>query len=617
MNNSFSQTSALDNEELVHEAVRQGHRISLEIYLNRNPQCVNRIYTYNRSKWTPLLAACYYKHEDIVRMLLRRFPVDIETKGTVIFDMTDSQPEMVEDVSPLWTATAVDHVEIVRLLVEQGQADVNSLTKSRSTCFRVACYNNNLSLAKYLIEHGANPYQMKIGNYTNLMLSAGRRYSTIVKYLVNELHSNINEQDENGQTALYYAIKSGSLEIVQYFLENGALNIRDKLRNVTPLMRAALYGEIELVQVFAGYCSDIDWIEGRELLGATFGGCVARFENFSKTTEYLTEAFQLRQAKNLPKIISSSSAPNELFQYRSECQTLDEFNQLVQSANEDDLRIETIRIHQRLLGDRSNDYHHVLRYYGAVLADKYRYDDCLRWWFYEIDLKHQHKIPLKKDYLRYFIDIFLEMKSNGISWSNFSQLLKIVDCELQTNPMDENWDHHLHTLLYVISIIARIIFTGNEQMNSQQRELIQVIQTIIQREYRTKKDEYSLLHLCSSTTTMKFSDELSYPCGLTVRLLLACGIHVDSLDINRNTPLHRLMQNTCSMDAIMIIGNLLCQFGAHLDQVNNHGEIALDLIPSTQQQIIRHWREKMAVRQLKCLCARLIRKQNLPSVEYF
>ena len=262
------QSSAVDNEELIHNAVRQGHRISLEIYLNQNPDCINKLYTYNQSKWTPLLAACYYKHEDIVRMLLRRFKPDIEAKGTVVFELIHSHAEIIEDVSALWIAAAVDHFDIVRLLIEQGKANINHLTKTHSTTFRVACYNNDLLLAKYLIEHGANPHQMKIGNYTNLMLSAGRRYPALVKYLVNELGSKTNEQDENGQTALYYAIKSGSVEIVKFLLENGASNIRDTLRRVTPLMRAALYGEIDLVETFDGFCSDLEWIDAIRTIGS-------------------------------------------------------------------------------------------------------------------------------------------------------------------------------------------------------------------------------------------------------------------------------------------------------------------------------------------------------------
>jgi hypothetical protein len=364
-------------------------------------------------------------------MLLDRFQPDLEAKGTIVLDTIDNQPEIIEDVSPLWTAVAVDHFDIVRLLIEQGHANINHLTKRHSTTFRVACFYNNLPMAKYLIQHGANPYQMKLGNYTNLMLSADLRYPMFAKYLVNELKCNLNEQDENGKTALYYAVKSGSYEIVKFLLENGAENIRDKLRQVTPLMRAALYGNIDLVEVFDGYCSDLEWIEAKELLGATFGGCVAHFENLNKTMKYLTEAFQLRKIKNLPKILSNEKI--EIFNFQSECETMEQFERLISSNSEENFHIEAIRIHQRLLGDMSNDYHHVLQYYGTVLAEKSRYDDCLRWWFYEIDLKHKHQVYLKKEYLRAFIDIFIRMKQTNISIENFIRILKIMDQELQLN----------------------------------------------------------------------------------------------------------------------------------------------------------------------------------------
>jgi len=504
-------SSAIDNDELIHNAIRQGHIISLEIYLNQNPNCINKLYTYNQSKWTPLLAACYYKHEHIVRMLLYRYKPDIEAKGTIVFDMINNQSEIVEDVSPLWTAVAVDHFDIVRLLIEQGKANINHLTKTHSSTFRVACYNNNLEMAKYLVKNGANPYEKKLGNYTNLMLSSGRRYPIIVKYLINELQSNINEQDENGQTALYYAVKSGSDDIVKFLLENGAINIRDKLRNVTPLMRAALYGEIDLVEIFYGYCSDLEWIEGKELLGATFGGCVARFENLNKTIEYLTEAFQLRIKKNLPKILSNQSI--EIFHFRSECETIEQFNQLIYSNSKEDLQIETIRIHQRLLGDMSNDYHHVLRYYGAVLAENYRYNDCLRWWFYEIDLKQKYKIDFKKEYLHNFIDIFVEMKQTNIPIEHLIHMLKILDNELQLNIKNENFDYNLHILLYLITIISRIIFNSNGELKSDisinnYQELFKLIQLIIRRQYKTIKDGLYLLHLCSSSLTNCFSNEI-------------------------------------------------------------------------------------------------------------
>ncbi|CAF4321559.1 unnamed protein product, partial [Rotaria magnacalcarata] len=104
---------------------------------------------------------------------------------------------------------------------------------------RAAYFQNNLEMVRYLVEHGANPHQSKKGNYTNLMLSACRQYPSMVDYLVNKVKCDINAQDENGQTALYHAVRSGSVEITKFLLEHVAMNIRDNKRKVTPLMRAA------------------------------------------------------------------------------------------------------------------------------------------------------------------------------------------------------------------------------------------------------------------------------------------------------------------------------------------------------------------------------------------
>ncbi|CAF1595078.1 unnamed protein product [Adineta ricciae] len=546
-------------------------------------------------------------------MLLRRFRPDIEKVGTIVFDLSHNQQEIVEEVSPLWTAVAVDHFDIVRLLVEEGHAKINHLTKTHSTTFRVACFNNNLTMAKYLVEHGANPSQIKIGNYTNLMLSAGRRYPTMVKYLINELKVNVNDEDENGQTALYYAVRSGSCEIVKCLLENGATNFRDKLRNVTPLMRAALYGEVELVEAFHGYCSDLEWIEAKELLGGTFGGCVARLENLSKTKKYLTEAFQLRLSKNIPKVLSSP--PLEIFDFCSECCTLEEFNELIHSNSKEKLHIETIRVHQRLLGDKSNDYHHVLRYYGAVLADTHRYNDCLRWWFYEIDLKQKYNTNIKKEYLRCFINIFLEMRQNNekdIQIESLIRMLKIMKIEFQLNVKNENFDYNLRTLLYLLTIIANLIQNRNGNVDiNQRRELHHLIQLILRCEYRTVRDQLTLLHLCSTTSTKRFSDDVHYPCSVTARLLITCGAHVDVLDANKNTPLHLLVQNDDVSDKTLSMMDVLYQAGAHMDHVNDKGQTPFELIPPDNVGVVQHFKEILGVRSLKCICARLIQRERL------
>ena len=66
----------------------------------------------------------------------------------------------------------------------------------------------------------------------------------------------------------------------------------------------------------------------------------------------------------------------------------------------------------------------------------------------------------------------------------------------------------------------------------------------------------------------------SYSCWVTARLLIGCGADVDTLDVNKNTPLHLLVQNSPSLDFIMV-SNILCDFDAHLDHVNNQRQIPL------------------------------------------
>jgi ankyrin repeat protein len=505
------QLSAIDDEELIHNAARQGHLISLEVYLNQNPKCINKLYTYDKSKWTPLLAACFYKHKHIVRMLLTRFKPDIDVVGTVNITTLENGLELFEDVSALWTAAAVNDFDIVKLLIEHGNANINQLMKTHSTALRCACYHNNLEMVRYLVEHGANPHQTRQGNYTNLMLSADHKYPLIVNYLVNEVKCNINERDQYGKTALYHAVKSESVEITKFLLEHGALNIRDNKRKVTPLMRAAFFGKISLVNTFEGYCSDLEWIEAKELLATYFSERISSTKNLNKMIEYLTEAFELRLAKNLPKKITVK--PLEPLPYRRECETLEQFNQLVCSNTIDALHIEAIIVVQRLLGDDHNNYHDVLYRYGASLASTHQYHECFRWWFYEFDLKQKYRINFRDKYLQRFIYYFAQMKFNdqlNIPIDDLLQMFKIMNNALTSDNYRKYFDSNLITLLHLITIVAKIIHSRNleekqELSVEQSRELHKSVKCVIRHQYKTVKTRSSLLHLSTRYLPMNIS----------------------------------------------------------------------------------------------------------------
>ena len=492
--------SSLDNEELIHDAVLRDYLLALEIHLNENPQSINKFFRRNRCHWTPLIAACFFKHEAIVRMLLRRFKPDVEAKGTIVLDESTNDPEIFEDVPALWTATVVDHFGIVRLLVEHGRANVNHLTKTHSTALRVACYNNNMEMVEYLVAHGADPYQSKLGNYTNLMLSAGRGHFHLVVYLIEQLKCDLNERDENGQVALYYAVRSGCEEIVRYLLARGALNLRDTLKKITPLMRAALFGQVELVEAFHGKCTDLEWIEGKELLAANFAGWIPKLENLHRTIQYLTEAFALRKLNNLPK--TPLEQTSILFAHRTECATLEEFTELISADYPDALRVETIRIHQRLLGDQSEDYHYVLHSYGIKLANDSRYVECAQWWLYEFELEQKHGIQIERDDLRRLLGVLTEVELNRspkISLDTLQRTLTVIDGEVRSQTGEDRLDDTLLSLLFVIKIVAqRLDDEGDSRATD---DLHRSIRSIVARQYRTKETKSSLLHLCCNALT--------------------------------------------------------------------------------------------------------------------
>jgi Fem-1 family protein b len=445
--------SLTNKDELIHRAARQGRVFSLETYLTQFPiKDINEQYDYGRSKWTLLIAACYYKHENIVRMLLRRFKPDVNVIGDVKLDFVS---EIMYGVSPLWVAVAVGHFDIVKLLVEEGHANVNHLSVTRSSPLRAASYIGHLDIARYLIAHGADIRLVRDGNYTSLMLSAYRQHTHMIKYFIDELECNPNEYDQDGRTPLHYAIDGGSLQVIQTLLERGAKNTSEN--TLSPLLWAALEAREDFVDAFENYCSsDFEWIEARELLGASFGNAESRHYNLDKCIEHITKAFKWRMEKNLPK--ESSIVPLvEAYNHEQECQKLNEFQNIISEPNVR-LHIECLIIQERILGQKNKRYRRAIRFYGALLADTLQYKESLLFWLYELDLRRQHQINFDRYHLRDFVHMFAEMLINDkdhIPQKAILEILKALTDELTNS---RNNDYNLLTLFYLITVISHVGF---------------------------------------------------------------------------------------------------------------------------------------------------------------
>jgi ankyrin repeat protein len=97
-----------------------------------------------------------------------------------------------------------------------------------------------------------------------------------------------------------------------------------------------------------------------------------------------------------------------------------------------------------------------------------------------------------------------------------------------------------------------------------------------------------------------------YPCGCTVRTLLQCGADVNVTDAIQNTPLHVFLSSSHRVNESIL--KILCDANPHLDYANVLGETPIDI---TSDPNIKQLLKKRMKLSLKCLCARLIQKNNI------
>jgi ankyrin repeat protein len=199
--------------------------------------------------------------------------------------------------SSLFYAVAEDHLNIVKVLVENG-ADMEAITSDKhalpgSTALMACAEKNNVECFDFLIEKGANILVTRNDGADATYIAARYGHQEILerilemddaRLLVNRstfhgrtafitsafqghihicqillrLVENINHQDDAGITALMYAAREGNVELVKWIFENdGNIDIQDK-SGEKALNYAIKYKQIEVVK-FLRICK-VKWL---------------------------------------------------------------------------------------------------------------------------------------------------------------------------------------------------------------------------------------------------------------------------------------------------------------------------------------------------------------------
>jgi len=178
-------------------------------------------------KWTALHIAAKKRRVDLIKLIL--------TKDNSTIDLTVDC-----GMTALHFATKKNSLECVETLLSFG-ANPNAHNGDGNTPMMLAIECNNDQLVKLLLH--ANNFDPNILNEDEnsiLQLAAQFGFTNIVKLLLSnaEIYHNIDKQNKDGWTALYFAVKHGRVDIVKLLLDSGAGSHIADNAGKTPMMLA-------------------------------------------------------------------------------------------------------------------------------------------------------------------------------------------------------------------------------------------------------------------------------------------------------------------------------------------------------------------------------------------
>ncbi|CAC5358030.1 unnamed protein product [Mytilus coruscus] len=230
------QISSLDdkNRSPLHNASMNGHHKIAQLLLSNGA----KINQSDNEKYTPLLDSCNNGYVKVVEILLKR-------KANV--NSCDKY-----SWSPLHMAASDGNADLIKLLI-QHKAEVNKQMNNGMTPLYLACHGGHLLASKLLLESKADV--KKCDNER-----CDFKYIEIVLVLL-ENGAEVNDHDEHGRTALYFAAKDGNTELILILIEHEA-DVNVQLNNgMTPIYIASEHDHLEAVKMLLSNKADINKCE--------------------------------------------------------------------------------------------------------------------------------------------------------------------------------------------------------------------------------------------------------------------------------------------------------------------------------------------------------------------
>ena len=203
----------------------------------------------------PIWDATVGGHWSIVKEWLRRDPSLMNVTGRAMLGEGQHCAHLFGSQTLLNVAVRTGDTEAMKFLIDLG-ADVNQNGDSNGNpLIYYAVHGGKTEVVKILIDAGADPTARDCAGGTPIHIAVFKRSTEIVKILI-EAGEDVNVITQGGLTPLHLASwGSGRIEIIKFLIDSGA-DLTARYGSKTPLLDAARYNSMDVLQYFVSHGAD-------------------------------------------------------------------------------------------------------------------------------------------------------------------------------------------------------------------------------------------------------------------------------------------------------------------------------------------------------------------------